>query len=223
MQWDFSDWGADAVFSGHDHIYERILNPSDDLAYFISGLGGRSTYGLGPGIPGSQVAYNRTFGAMRVTVDQRTALFEFLSIDDGDNGSLGGRLIDSYIIERDVEDNYWVSVNESDVVDIVALTPAAGAGEFVNELEVSLELYDPNEQLVATSSNGLIRYTAAVSGNYTVRVFAADARGGEYVLHVTNLSADLIVHGGRLADNNLAAAVDVILGAADGAKRGLVT
>ncbi|MFV2068285.1 MAG: metallophosphoesterase [Pirellulales bacterium] len=65
MQWDFEAWGADAVFSGHDHTYERIIHPDDGLLYFVTGLGGRGFYGLGEPIPGSQAMYNDSFGSDR--------------------------------------------------------------------------------------------------------------------------------------------------------------
>jgi len=37
MQWPFEAWGADAVFSGHDHDYERIIHKG--FAYFVTGPG----------------------------------------------------------------------------------------------------------------------------------------------------------------------------------------
>ena len=40
VQWPYKLWGADAVFSGHDHTYERLT--VDSLTYFVNGLGGKS-------------------------------------------------------------------------------------------------------------------------------------------------------------------------------------
>ena len=104
MQWDFAAWGADAVFGGHDHIYERIVGPQDGLPYFISGLGGRSIYPLGIPTAGSQFRYNASYGAMRVTVDGDAATFEFLSIDDGLHGQNGGALIDTFTLTQGTVD-----------------------------------------------------------------------------------------------------------------------
>ena len=101
MQWDFAAWGADAVLSGHDHIYERIIGPQDGLPYFVSGLGGRQFYPLGIPTAGSQFRYSGNYGAMRVTVDGDEASFEFLSIDDGANGHNGGKLIDTFAVTHD--------------------------------------------------------------------------------------------------------------------------
>lgn len=38
MQWPFAEWGADAVFSGHDHEYEKLY--VNGLFYFVAGIGG---------------------------------------------------------------------------------------------------------------------------------------------------------------------------------------
>jgi hypothetical protein len=37
--------GVDAVFAGHNHFYARML-PQDGIRYFVSGGGGRKTYGF---------------------------------------------------------------------------------------------------------------------------------------------------------------------------------
>jgi hypothetical protein len=39
MCWPFKSWGADAVLSGDDHLYERVSG-NDGLPYFVNGLGG---------------------------------------------------------------------------------------------------------------------------------------------------------------------------------------
>jgi len=38
MQWPFAEWGATAVFSGHDHDYERLF--VSGVYYFVAGIGG---------------------------------------------------------------------------------------------------------------------------------------------------------------------------------------
>jgi len=45
MRWDFLNWGADAILSGHDHDYERL--EVDGLVYFVNGVGGRSIRNFG--------------------------------------------------------------------------------------------------------------------------------------------------------------------------------
>ncbi|MEN9563157.1 MAG: hypothetical protein RIR73_1401, partial [Chloroflexota bacterium] len=38
MRWPFKEWGADAVLTGHDHIYERLQ--VNGIPYFVNGIGG---------------------------------------------------------------------------------------------------------------------------------------------------------------------------------------
>jgi hypothetical protein len=38
MQWPFQQWGASAVLTGHDHLYERLL--VGGFTYFVAGAGG---------------------------------------------------------------------------------------------------------------------------------------------------------------------------------------
>ena len=40
-------YGVDVVFSGHDHIYER-LHPQKGVTYFVAGAGGQSERGIAP-------------------------------------------------------------------------------------------------------------------------------------------------------------------------------
>lgn len=62
MQWPFEAWGADAVLSGHDHDYERIMRDVNGdgvkIPYIVSGLGGRSRRSFGTTVAGSVKRYN---------------------------------------------------------------------------------------------------------------------------------------------------------------------
>jgi len=77
MQWPYAAWGADFVLAGHDHTYERIA--ADDITYFVNGLGGRSIYGFGTTVPGSQVRYNSDYGALLVEASQKQIIFHFIN------------------------------------------------------------------------------------------------------------------------------------------------
>ena len=96
MQWPYEDWGATAVFAGHDHVYERILKDdngdSNDIVYFTTGAGGRSLYNFGTPVAGSQVRYNDDYGSMLIEADNSSITFEFCSITGG------GTLIDTYTV-----------------------------------------------------------------------------------------------------------------------------
>jgi tartrate-resistant acid phosphatase type 5 len=86
MQWPFQAWGADAVLNGHDHLYERLL--VDGFPYFVDGLGGAEIYQFQTPVPGSQVRYNATFGAMLVVATRTTITYQFIAID--------GTVVDTY-------------------------------------------------------------------------------------------------------------------------------
>ena len=90
LQWPYAEWGADAVLSGHDHLYERLV--LDGLPYFINGAGGASLYRMGRGEPGSTVRYNRSHGAMHVQAEAACINFGFYNH--------AGELIDSYTLHR---------------------------------------------------------------------------------------------------------------------------
>ncbi|MFN8492408.1 MAG: metallophosphoesterase [Caldilineaceae bacterium] len=77
MQWPFASWGADAVLTGHDHIYERIAQ--NGIPYFVNGLGGESIYSIISPVAGSQFRYNSDYGAMVVDADQNAMTFRFLN------------------------------------------------------------------------------------------------------------------------------------------------
>jgi hypothetical protein len=80
MQWPFAQWGADVVFSGDEHNYERIMR--DGIVYFVNGLGGAWPYPFGTTpIEGSAALYNASNGAQRVIVTNTSMTFEFYSYD----------------------------------------------------------------------------------------------------------------------------------------------
>ncbi len=90
LQWPFAQWGADVVFSGDDHIYERILR--DGIVYFVNGLGGQWPYPLNTPVQGSVFRYNASHGAQRVIASDTSMTFEFYTVDNGST------LRDSYTI-----------------------------------------------------------------------------------------------------------------------------
>lgn len=96
MQWPFASWGATVVMSGHDHIYERIQNPSDGLTYFVEGTGGNTLNGfIASPVAGSTVRYSADYGAMKVLADSTHITFEHWTRA---TGSTASTLIDSYTI-----------------------------------------------------------------------------------------------------------------------------
>ncbi len=91
MRWPFKAWGATTVLSGHEHVYERLIQ--DNLLYVINGLGGRSIH-LFSSVPdtGSRVRYNSDYGAMLVDAGPDSMNLTFVNRRDS--------VIDSYTLER---------------------------------------------------------------------------------------------------------------------------
>ncbi|MEW6999328.1 PKD domain-containing protein, partial [Colwelliaceae bacterium BS250] len=129
MQWDFADWGVDAVISGHDHVYERINQ--DDILYFVNGLGGRSLYSFGSPVAGSQVRYNGDHGAMRITASAEQMQFEFIN--------RLGTVIDSHLLQPSVGNNNVVTARIASSSDDVEERSSDGG---VDITDSDLELGD---------------------------------------------------------------------------------
>ena len=91
LQWDFKEWGATAIISGHYHIYERLQ--VDGLTYFVNGIGGNSLHEFTDVLPYSQVRYNQKHGATLITFSGNEANFKTLNIDH--------EVIDDYTIIND--------------------------------------------------------------------------------------------------------------------------
>jgi tartrate-resistant acid phosphatase type 5 len=78
MRWPFKEWGADVVFAGHDHIYERAQ--ADGFTYFTVGISGRGRYDFKDRLPETVERWNAGYGAMRVSVTPARARFEFVAL-----------------------------------------------------------------------------------------------------------------------------------------------
>jgi hypothetical protein len=74
----FQRHGVDAVITGHNHFYARIV-PQGGIRYFVSGGGGRRTYPFVES-PGYVAAGGAYYHFLRVRVTERT--FEYFAIDD---------------------------------------------------------------------------------------------------------------------------------------------
>jgi hypothetical protein len=77
MQWPFKKWGATAVITGHDHVYERLI--IEGFPYFVNGLGGGPIYNFGEPIPGSEVRFRDDYGAMLVEATSQQITFQFIT------------------------------------------------------------------------------------------------------------------------------------------------
>ena len=78
MRWPFKAWGADAVLAGHQHSWERMR--VDDIPYLVSGLGGAlNRFEIVDKTPYTEHYYHGDFGVLKITVDAKGILYEFIS------------------------------------------------------------------------------------------------------------------------------------------------
>lgn len=93
MQWPYKEWGASVVFSGHEHLYERILK--DGFPYITIGTGGAGLYNFrNQPVEGGQVRYNQDWGAVKVDASPETIQFQFITEKNV--------LVDSFTISQPV-------------------------------------------------------------------------------------------------------------------------
>lgn len=94
MQWPFADWGATAVFGGHEHNYERLM--VGGIPYFVVGHGGRSIYNnfsSPPSNSASQSRYANGYGALQIQIGDNEISFHSYAVN-------GNVLIDSFKIKN---------------------------------------------------------------------------------------------------------------------------
>ncbi len=116
MRWPFAAWGADAVLTGHDHTYERLL--VGDVPYFVNGLAGGNHYNFGTPLPESLLRYNSSAGAMLVEASDTDLNFKFYSISN--------TLIDSFDLNHPptVTDTPSPSATTAVPTDTETVTPS---------------------------------------------------------------------------------------------------
>jgi len=96
MRWPYEAWGVDAVLSGDEHSYERIVRDDNangvKLPYLIVGLGGQKPRPITRNIKGSESKYWADYGALFVTASSTALSFEFRNTSDA--------IIDTYSITQ---------------------------------------------------------------------------------------------------------------------------
>ncbi|UCB42209.1 MAG: PKD domain-containing protein [Dehalococcoidales bacterium] len=165
MRWPFQEWGATAVLSGHNHIYERIV--LDEFVYFLNGLGGHSIHSIGSPIPGSEVRYNSDYGAMLVEATTDSITFQFFNRT--------GALIDTYTINN--------TPNEPPVADPSGPysgevgSPISFDGSGSSDQDGTIVSYDWDFGDGGMGTGVSPSYTYAASGVYTVTLTVTDNDG----------------------------------------------
>jgi len=76
----FTRGGADVVFSGHDHSYERI-NPKNGVTYLVCGNGGQTLYKHKNPHDYTATFYNEKHGLTEVTLEGRRFQLRHVNVD----------------------------------------------------------------------------------------------------------------------------------------------
>lgn len=85
------DSDAELVLAGHEHNYERFapmtatgsVDTELGIRSFVVGTGGRSHYGFGAPVEGSEVGDDTTFGVLKLTLRPNSYDWEFLPVAGG--------------------------------------------------------------------------------------------------------------------------------------------
>ena len=80
MQWPFQTWGASAVYTGHDHDYERFDFGPGTIPYVVQGLGGADLRPMATSRTGSVIGYAEKHGATFVEADSYYADFSAITV-----------------------------------------------------------------------------------------------------------------------------------------------
>ncbi|OFX60708.1 MAG: hypothetical protein A2046_10290 [Bacteroidetes bacterium GWA2_30_7] len=109
MDWPFQEWGATAVFAGHDHVYERIMK--NNFPYFINGAGGANLYNFNTPIEGSIVRYNANYGAQLINAYSDSIVFKFININN--------EQIDSFTIIKQIETSSSYKSINNNILEVI--------------------------------------------------------------------------------------------------------
>jgi|GEM_PF-490610 len=184
MQWPFKAWGAHAVLSGHDHLYERLL--IDDLPYFVNGVGGDSLYSLGAIVPGSQVRFNQEYGAMRVEASNTSVKFQFFT--------RANVLMDEYTISKAIPVVSSIVRNNPSPTNAAGVEYAVRFSEPVSGVDLSDFLLTANGISGVSINN--------ISGSGAVYIVSVNTGTGNGTLRLDLLDNDSIInnYGNKLGN-----------------------
>ena len=87
----FIKYGVNVVFSGHDHVYERV-KPQKGIYYFVSGAAGQLRAGNMSSSDQTAVAFDRDQSFMVVEIAGSEMFFQAISRT--------GQTVDSGVIRR---------------------------------------------------------------------------------------------------------------------------
>lgn len=139
LQWPFKEWGADAVLTGHEHVYERLV--VDGLPYIVNGLGGKNRRDFREPRPCSEVRYNDEYGAMLVEATALTMTFRFANAADV--------VIDTYKLPAPPTNQYCTATYIKEGADDVEQLAITGTVDIDGrDLELTHDIANDHNQVV---------------------------------------------------------------------------
>ena len=166
MRWPFKEWGADMVFNGHNHVYERIFY--NNMTYIVNGLGGKSIYGWGTITEGSQFRYNSNYGALFVNATSTDIILQFINI--------AGTMIDTYTLNKAIQEITPPTVSVSHLptnpltTDTVTITASASDASGIKQIQI----YVDNVNIKTCTSSPCIYSNTFTQGTHTYYATALD-------------------------------------------------
>ena len=141
LQWPYEAWGATAVFSGDEHVYERVMRDDNSdgkqFPYFVTGNGGRVLAGFdSPAVTGSAVRLAQ-FGAIIVTANDTSITFDERTV----GGGAGGTISDTLTINAPVDN--WTSYidtysnGDTTIANALKMNPPTTSGTGFNPFGAS--------------------------------------------------------------------------------------
>ncbi len=179
MQWPFKNWGATVVLSGHEHNYERLV--SDDLTYFVNGLGGKEWRDSLAIIPESRKWFTGNFGAMYIVSYRDSINFKFYSVPDIliDDTTFNIPQIGIEPISTEIPANYNLFQNYPNPFNPVTKIQFAVPAESIRERTI-LKIFDILGKEIETLVNEELN-----PGKYEVQWNAATYSSGVYFYRLT--------------------------------------
>ncbi|MEN1678621.1 MAG: Ig-like domain-containing protein [Planctomycetota bacterium] len=195
---DADDWYAVSLEDGD--LLSLVLD-ADSTALELYAADGVTLLAQGPVISGfKDSTVDGAADDYRIRVPSGTADYRLAVIRNGrlagpapgtPDGALalgrGSQTILGAVAAESMEQFFTFQAAAGDNLSIATTTPAAGAGDFVNELDPGVELIGPDGGVVPyanTAGDETLMETAPLAGEYTVRVFGESGSVGAYVLDI---------------------------------------
>ncbi len=177
MRWPFKEWGADAVLTGHDHIYERLL--VNGLPYFINGIGGAELYKFDRILPESQARFNQDYGAMRVEANGTTMKFQMYTRT--------GLLVDEYTLGQGFPT----------VTSVTLANPSPTNADILNfQVVFSEAVTGVDAGDFSITSNTGVAAISNISGSGNTYIISANSGSGDGTVRLDVVDNDSIINAG---------------------------